>query len=107
MQNSMIARGALALVLAASLAACNSQRAGAEEAVRAALRDPESARFGEFYYNEETKLACLTTNAKNAMGGYTGDKEAMLSYADGKWLYGGDLDSTPQRCREIFADKTD
>ena len=48
------------LVLATSclsLSACGGQRRGAEEVVRNALKDPESARFGHFYYNGKTKKA--------------------------------------------------
>jgi hypothetical protein len=107
MPKSMITRVAFALASVASLAACNSQRAGAEEAVRTSLKDPDSARFGEFYYNDKRRLACLTVNAKNALGGYTGDKEAMLSYADGKWMYGGVLESSHKDCRDVFADRAD
>ena len=36
-----------------TLTACNSTQRGAEAAVRENLKDPESARFGEFYFNEE------------------------------------------------------
>jgi len=70
----------------ALLSACDNNRSEAEEAVRSKLKDPDSAKFGEFSYNAETQKACLTVNAKNSMGGYTGDQQAFLNKSDGKWV---------------------
>lgn len=69
----------------AALSACGSNQSGAEEAVRDILKDPESAKFGEFYYNETTRKGCLAVNAKNSMGGYTGDQWAYVEKTDKGW----------------------
>lgn len=66
------------------LAACGGNEAEAQKAVLAGLKDPDSAKFGKFTLVSEN-LACLTVNAKNSMGGYTGDKEAFLKKVGGKW----------------------
>lgn len=48
-----------------------AQRKAAENAVRAVLKDPQSAQFGSFERGRFGAL-CGTVNAKNAMGGYVG-----------------------------------
>lgn len=70
---------ALSLVV---LAGCGGVGGGAEseakKAVLASLKDPDSAKFGQFtLVNEEH--ACLTVNSRNSFGGYTGDQQAMLT----------------------------
>lgn len=48
--------------------------------------DPESARFGEVTFSDNDKLACVEVNAKNRMGGYTGDSQIVVAELDGgKW----------------------
>ena len=54
-------------------------RHSSEKAVKDALKDPDSARFGEFYQSSKSGNVCLVVNAKNSMGGYTGDQIAKLS----------------------------
>ena len=93
-----------ALAIPLALAAC-SGRSGAEDAVRERLKDPDSAKFGEFYYNSTTGKACLTTNAKNSMGGYTGDSQSHLSKDKEGWHYEGDLEESSADCRQFYADK--
>ena len=95
----------LALSASLAMAACSSNQHSAEEAVRQSLKDPESARFGAFYYNSTTKKACLTTNAKNEMGGYTGNKEVHLTRDDSGWTYVGDEEESSADCKEGYADK--
>ena len=56
-----------------------------ENAVRARLKDPESARFGDFYLNWKTGKGCLVVNAKNSMGGYTGDQVAYIEKSEGQF----------------------
>lgn len=56
----------------------------AKEAVLQRLKDPDSAKFGNFTLIDDER-ACLTVNAKNAYGGYTGDKEAWLNKIGGEW----------------------
>lgn len=59
------------------LSACGGAESEAKKAVLGELKDPDSAKFGKFtQINEDS--ACLTVNARNSMGGYTGDKQASL-----------------------------
>jgi hypothetical protein len=54
----------------------------AQSAVQKSLKDPDSAKFGDFYLYDE-KQACLTVNARNSYGGYTGDQLAVLNKING------------------------
>lgn len=56
----------------------------AKKAVLQRLKDPDSAKFGNFTLIDDER-ACLTVNAKNTYGGYTGDKEAWLNKIGGEW----------------------
>lgn len=97
----------LALSLAGTfltLSACDRNRRAAEAAVRESLKDPESARFGDFYFNSKTGKACLTTNAKNSMGGYTGDKQVRLQKSENGWEYMNEMEEETDKCRESYAD---
>lgn len=93
------------IVVLCLLAACDRNRSGAEDAVRDILKDPESARFGEFYFNSSTNKGCLTVNARNSMGGYTGNQTAYVENGESGWraLFISQL--TVQDCRKIHADK--
>ena len=88
----------------ALLSACDRNRSGAEDVVRTALKDPDSARFGEFYYNDKTEKGCLTVNAKNSMGGYTGDQQAYVQHTKDGWESIGSADIPASMCRETHAD---
>lgn len=56
----------------------------AKTAVLATLKDPDSAKFGQWtVVNDE--LACLDVNAKNSYGGYTGMQSASMIKENGKW----------------------
>ncbi len=55
-----------------------------QAAVLASLKDPDSAKFGKMTRIKD-KGACLTVNAKNALGGYTGDQQAYLMKTESKW----------------------
>jgi hypothetical protein len=99
-----ILRGVVALACITLLSAC-SGRSGAEDAVRRSLKDPDSAKFGTFYSNSKTGYACLTTNAKNSMGGYTGDKQVHLKHDKDGWTYMNDAEESESDCKELFADK--
>lgn len=100
---SVLASGIVCL----TLAGCNSMQRDAEALVRENLKDPDSARFGTFYYNDKTKKACLTVNAKNSMGGYTGDKQVYLRQGESGWRYEGENEITPEDCRRMHADAAD
>lgn len=62
-----------------------STEAYARKAVLKNLKDPGSAKFGKFTQVTPT-TACLTVNARNAFGGYTGDQQALLLKAENQWL---------------------
>ncbi len=51
------------------LAGCGEQSA-IENAVRANLRDPESAQFRNLLVSKHKTWACVEWNSKNAFGGY-------------------------------------
>ena len=70
--------------------------AEARKVVLSILKDPDSAKFGKFDQvpaerkdrngkSETSAMACLTVNARNSMGGYTGDQQASLTKSNGKW----------------------
>ncbi len=94
------------LCLPLLLTAC-SERSAAEKAVREALKDPDSAKFGEFYYNAATKNGCLTVNARNTMGGYTGNQQAVLTKHDGGWIVADIADIPQAYCKTYIADVPD
>jgi hypothetical protein len=75
------------LVMAACIALMGcSDSTAAKDAVLETLIDPESARFGEISFSRSGKLACVEVNAKNRMGGYTGDNQVVVAELDdGKW----------------------
>lgn len=78
--------GALALVSAASWAIYRAQVVSPEMAMKKQvvgyLVDPESARFRSIYLSPKDGVICGVVNAKNRMGGYTGDTRFML-FQDG------------------------
>lgn len=76
----------------ALLAGCSDSSA-ARDAVKAGLKDPDSAEFGAIDVREGPggKWACVTVNARNSFGGYTGDQQVKLTYVEGKgWQWFGD-----------------
>jgi len=79
------------------LQGCGGAENDAEQAVRENLKDSDSAKFGEFT-EIEGRLACLTVNSKNAVGGYTGDQQALLKKVDGKWTLYSVVKSTHETC---------
>jgi hypothetical protein len=89
------------------LAACDRNRSGAEDAVRKVMKDPDSAKFGEFYFNATTKKGCLAVNGRNAMGGYTGEQQAYVQKTDKGWENFGIAPIPIDSCREVFADSKD
>jgi hypothetical protein len=64
-----------------------AEKAEAEQAVTASLKDPESARFGPVVGAVDVagvKYACDTVNAKNGMGGYTGQQMYAVKWTGPK-----------------------
>jgi hypothetical protein len=56
----------------------------AQKAVLHRLKDPDSAKFGSFTLIDDSN-ACLSVNARNSYGGYTGQQEAWLTKLGGEW----------------------
>lgn len=83
------------------LAGCGGSETEAKKAVLANLKDPDSAKFGKFTQVGE-KLACMTVNAKNSMGGYNGDKQAFLKKVDGKWEFSFMQNVSHDTCIEMW-----
>lgn len=94
-----------ALAVPLALAGCGEQ-SGAEKAARAAMKDPDSAKFGEFYFNSKTGKACLTTNGKNSMGGYTGNQEMRLFKDKDGWQVEDDKEELHATCIVAYADSS-
>jgi hypothetical protein len=73
---------------ALTLAACG-ENSNIEEAVRENLIDPDSAKFGEivrYTDKDDDEMACVMVNAKNRMGGYTGESIVTAIRNDkGEW----------------------
>lgn len=75
----------------------------ARKAVLKNLKDPDSAKFGKFTLVTPT-TACLTVNARNAFGGYTGDQQAFLLKAENQWLVASiDKDLSHAQCIEVMS----
>lgn len=76
-------------LLGISLSGCGfgqfAEEGKIQEAVRVSLKDPDSAKFGKLTQVNKSR-ACLTVNAKNALGGYTGDQVAYLAKSENKWV---------------------
>ena len=61
-----------------------SEKHDAEEAVKLQLKDPDSAKFGNFTKVNEVG-GCLTVNSRNSMGGYVGDQQAIVFKEKNIW----------------------
>jgi hypothetical protein len=101
-----VARPLAALGIMLALAACG-EKSAVEDAVRQNLKDPDSARFSTFYYSKNTKRACITVNAKNSMGGYTGDKEIQLQRGADGWEWVSENELGEDYCKRAWADAKD
>ena len=64
----------------------NQDETEAQKAVLKVLKDPDSAKFGRFTLMKN-EVACLTVNSKNSMGGYVGDKEAVLMKSQDTFIF--------------------
>lgn len=95
MKNILFAVG-----LSLLLSACSGAEAEAKKAVLDRLKDPDSAKFGEFTQVNERK-ACLTVNARNSMGGYTGDQQAVLMKYGEKWLAVAIVEVSHENCTDL------
>ena len=84
------------------LAACSGGSSQAQDAVRASLKDSDSAKFGSFQTSADGQRACLGVNAKNSMGGYTGEQQAHLSLNNGKWEVDKIEDHDGEGCKIVW-----
>jgi hypothetical protein len=87
-----------------TVAACTNS--AVKDAVLEDLIDPESARFGEISYSKDGNHACVEVNAKNRMGGYTGDQQMFVDRADGEWTAGYSLDISHDQCVRMINEKS-
>ena len=69
------------IVLSVLFTACSSAESDTKKAVFNQLSDPDSAKFGQFTLVNE-HAACLAVNARNKMGGFTGEQQALLMRGD-------------------------
>lgn len=74
---------ALLCVLVLSLAGCEGADDGARAALKAGLKDPDSAKFEESITYKDFK--CLKYNAKNGYGAYAGASWAILEKRSYGW----------------------
>lgn len=74
----------LIFVFSLLLTACGAE-SEIKKVVLANLKDPDSAKFGKFTLIDD-RNACLTVNAKNSMGGYTGNYQEFAIKNDGEWV---------------------
>ena len=75
----------LVLVALLNIAGCSGNESAAKKAVTANLKDPDSAQFGKFT-KFGSNTACLSVNAKNSLGGYTGEQQALLVELKSGWV---------------------
>lgn len=76
--------GAVAIGMMAILSGCGEDRSDygksfllqvqAERAVKNALKDPDSVKFENFRYQVKSGIVCGEYNARNTLGGMTGNK---------------------------------
>jgi len=71
--------------LAAFIAKTRLTESEAQKAVLEVLKDPDSAKFGEFSQATDA-AACLAVNARNSFGGYTGTQQAFLARIGEQWV---------------------
>lgn len=91
----------LKIVVILLLTACGGVESEAKKAVLDSLKDPGSAKFGKFTQINE-KSACFTVNARNSMGGYTGDQQAQLMKFENTWVVMGIEKLSHDMCIDIM-----
>lgn len=76
-------------------------KADAKEAIYKVLKDPDSAKFGDFTMevSGSISLACFTVNAKNSYGGYVGDRVfSLFRQFDEPWEVISSKDKSHMSC---------
>lgn len=86
-------RWTLMLVAPALLLSACGEKAEIKTIVKDHLIDPDSAKFGEILISQNGEYACALVNAKNRMGGYTGESGVQLTRRSGakEWRYAGEV----------------
>lgn len=83
----------------------NSEESVAQKAVLGRLKDPDSAKFGKFTVAGK-KGACLTVNARNSMGGYTGSQQAFLLRKGSTWeVVTVEADLSHEQCVQVMSER--
>lgn len=84
--------------------ACSPTERAVQAAVEEGLKDPESARFGEFSVSSKGSHACISLNAKNSYGGYVGERQYYVYKVPGskEWKSLIDSDENHQSCAEMI-----
>lgn len=85
-----------------------SDTGAVKDAITDNLKDPGSAKFGEISIVEGVggKFACASVNARNSLGGYTGEQQIKLRHmgADG-WVWAGTPDEVDhQSCVTVITE---
>lgn len=96
----------IATIFSLLLMACGGAESEAKKAVLNSLKDPDSAKFGKFIQVNEIS-ACFTVNARNSMGGYTGDQQAQLIKYQGKWVVINIDNLSQEMCVEVMEKASD
>jgi len=73
------------MILALTLSGCENDKNEVIKVVDNLLIDPDSAKYKDFISNKDNTLSCITVNAKNRLGGYTGYTIVELKKFDKKW----------------------
>ena len=100
----MLQRNVIGCICTLLLVACGGDEAATQKAVLGSLKDPGSAKFGKFSLAGKNG-GCLTVNAKNSMGGYTGDQQAyLIREGENKWVVVQiEKDLSHEQCIEILS----
>ena len=93
-----------AVCIALLLTACGGAESEAKKAVLKILKDPDSAKFGKFTI--VNNMACLTVNARNSMGGYTGDQQATLTKLDKGWFFLTIVELSHEGCIDVITESS-
>ena len=72
----------IVVLLSTTLAGCNIQYHGAEQAVASLMKDPSSIQFRNVHYGINQDIVCGEVNAKNGYGAYAGFE--LFIYQNGK-----------------------
>jgi hypothetical protein len=90
------------ILMLITLSGClNNEESAVKKAVLTGLKDPESAKFGQFKLIDDNR-ACITVNAKNAYGGYVGDQQALVLKKSGSWILLTTEDISQEKCAEVI-----